>query len=214
MDRKRGERTLLVSVLLSVPGPILLFAGLTRGRASTQIADFVRRLVELFALAVSYVFFRKTQQPNGLDLERIIRLERISAACVGAAMCVSGLTTGLITLLYLPGQGGSVAIGLSVAILGAATNFWFYLRYSRLNRASPNRILDAQRRLYRAKTIVDVCISVTLAAVTFRPDIEAVRWLDIAGTIVVSGYMLTGGIRTICTAAAKDTRIFDRIPKM
>ena len=43
-NKKSGERTLLLSVLMSSPGPLVVGLGLLSGRSSTQIADFVRRI--------------------------------------------------------------------------------------------------------------------------------------------------------------------------
>ena len=44
-----GQRTLLAAMLLSLPGPLVLGAGLLLGRSSTQLADFIRRTAELGA---------------------------------------------------------------------------------------------------------------------------------------------------------------------
>lgn len=54
MKGQSGERTLLASVLLSSPGPIVVGAGLLIGRSSTQLADFIRRTAELAAIVVSW----------------------------------------------------------------------------------------------------------------------------------------------------------------
>ena len=57
---KSGSGTLLLSVLMSAPGPLVVGLGLLAGRSSTQIADFVRRSAELLAIIVSFVVFRVT----------------------------------------------------------------------------------------------------------------------------------------------------------
>ena len=41
-SKKSGSRTLLMSVLMSAPGPLIIGLGLLVGRSSTQIADFIR----------------------------------------------------------------------------------------------------------------------------------------------------------------------------
>ena len=45
-NKKSGEKTLLWSVIMSSPGPLVVGLGLLSGRSSTQIADFVRRSAE------------------------------------------------------------------------------------------------------------------------------------------------------------------------
>ena len=41
-NTKSGTKTLLLSVLMSAPGPLVVGLGLLAVRSSTQIADFVR----------------------------------------------------------------------------------------------------------------------------------------------------------------------------
>ena len=59
-NTKSGSRTLLMSVLMSAPGPLVVGLGLLSGRSSTQIADFVRRSAELLAIIMSFVVYRIT----------------------------------------------------------------------------------------------------------------------------------------------------------
>ena len=54
-DRKSGAKTLLWSIIMSSPGPLVVGLGLLAGRSSTQIADFVRRSAELLAIIMSFV---------------------------------------------------------------------------------------------------------------------------------------------------------------
>ena len=49
-NQKSGKRTLLLSVLMSAPGPLIIGLGLTVGRSTTQLADFFRRSAELLAI--------------------------------------------------------------------------------------------------------------------------------------------------------------------
>lgn len=55
---KSGERTLLASVVLSSPGPVVVGIGLFLGKSSTQLADFIRRSAELIAIIVSWAIYR------------------------------------------------------------------------------------------------------------------------------------------------------------
>ena len=41
-DKKSGYQTLLTSMLLSSPGPLVLGLGLTVGHSSRQLSDFTR----------------------------------------------------------------------------------------------------------------------------------------------------------------------------
>lgn len=65
-NRKSGSRTLLLSVLMSAPGPLVVGLGLLAGRSSTQIADFVRRSAELLAIIMAFAVYRMTTREGGL----------------------------------------------------------------------------------------------------------------------------------------------------
>ena len=59
-SKKSGSRTLLMSVLMSAPGPLIIGLGLLVGRSSTQIADFIRRSAELLAIIMAFVIYKIT----------------------------------------------------------------------------------------------------------------------------------------------------------
>lgn len=197
MKSKSGERTLLASVLLSAPGPLVVGLGLALGRSSTQLADFIRRTAELTAIIVSWAIFCLTNKDAEQDAAKKARLERVAGLCVGAAMCVSGAAMLMLALFTESGEKGNVIPGLVIAVLGVTTNAWFWLRYRGLNRAQPNAILAVQSRLYRAKTLVDACVTAALATVAAAPASAAAYYMDLAGTAVVALYLIVSGMGTL-----------------
>lgn len=197
MKQKSGERTLLASVLLSAPGPIVLGVGLFLGRSSTQYADFTRRCAELAAIIVSFAIYRALHRAGEPDPARRERLERAANLCVGAAMCVSGAAMVLLALFFHQAQTGNVLLSLIIAVLGATTNTWFWLRYRSLNRERPDAILAAQARLYRAKSLVDACVTAALLVVAIAPGSAASHYMDVGGTLAVSVYLVATGVMTV-----------------
>lgn len=202
-NRKSGSRTLLWSVLMSAPGPLVVGLGLLMGRSSTQIADFVRRTSELLAIVMSFVVYRLTTRDGAVDETRRVRLERRSNAFVGAMMCLGGAFMIVLSFLGGSGEKGNVIPGLCIAVLGVIANTIFWRRYTRLNRAEPNAILAVQARLYGAKSLVDACVTAALLAVAVAPGSAVAVWLDFTGSIVVALYLIWCGLRTIWEAARK-----------
>ncbi len=192
-----GERTLLASVVMSSPGPIVVGAGLLIGRSSTQLADLIRRTAELIAIIVSWLMFRIINKDGAEDAIRKAKLERIANLCVGFAMCLSGAAMVLIAFISDNTDKGNVIPGLVIAILGVITNTWFWLRYRKLDRAKPNAILAVQSKLYRAKSLVDTCVTIALATVTISPASVAAYYMDLAGSVVVAVYLIVNGVITI-----------------
>ena len=193
---RSGSRTLLLSVLMSAPGPLVVGLGLLAGRSSTQIADFFRRSAELLAIIMSYVIYRKTIGENCVDQTRR-RLERRSNTFVGMMMCLGGSLMVLLTLLSDSGDKGNVIPGLAIAVMGVIANTAFWVKYSRLNRQQPNAILQVQARLYRAKSLVDSCVTVALLSVVIAPASPVSHWLDFAGSLIVALYLVRCGVQTV-----------------
>ncbi len=196
MKQKSGQRTLLASVILSAPGPVVVGLGLLVGRYSTQLADFIRRTAEFVAIVVSWVIYGMTNQDADADAKRKTRLERTANLCVGAAMCLGGAAMLLIAFLSDHSEKGNVIPGLIIAVLGVIANTIFWLRYRKLNRENPNAILAVQSRLYRAKSLVDTCVTLALATVAIAPASMAALYMDIAGSVAVAVYLIVNGVIT------------------
>lgn len=186
----RSERTLLVSWLLSSPGPIVTGIAVAMSSSATQIADAIRRTVELTALITGWVVYRRRRGVLGAAERR--QLERRAEVSVAVAMACSGAAMLLIGVYrffrYEP--GGNVAVGLAVAVMGTGVNAFFWFRYSALLRHAPDAVLAGQLMLYRAKTLVDLCVTTALAAVAFFPTHPATHYVDTLGSVVVAGYLI------------------------
>lgn len=197
MKSKSGSRTLLMSVLMSSPGPIVVGLGLMMGKSSTQLADFVRRSSELLAIIVSYIVYTVTNKENYTDAEKKARLEKYSNLFVGIAMCLGGAAMLLIALFSENEEKGNVIPGLVIAVLGVIANTLFWIKYTKLSRQSRNSILAVQSRLYRAKSLVDICVTVALGTVALFPASAAAYYLDLIGSVIVALYLIWCGIKTI-----------------
>jgi len=195
--QKSGSRTLLMSVLMSAPGPLVVGLGLLSGRSATQIADFFRRSSELLAIIMAYIVYKITTKDGSCDEIRKKKLERFSNLFVGAMMCLGGTIMLVLAFFSENTDKGNVIPGLSIAVLGVIANTIFWRKYTKLNRAEPNAILAVQARLYRAKSLVDGCVTIALLSVALMPQSPVSYWLDLIGSIIVSVYLIFCGIQTI-----------------
>ena len=196
-NTKSGSRTLLLSVLMSAPGPLVVGLGLLAGRSSTQIADFVRRSAELLAIIMSFAVYRITTKEGGCDAGKRATLERRSNTFVGAMMCLGGAFMVLLAFLSDTTDKGNVIPGLAIAVMGVIANTAFWFKYTKLNKKEPNAILQVQSRLYRAKSFVDGCVTIALLSVLIAPNSPASYWLDFVGSLTVATYLIFCGVQTI-----------------
>ena len=193
-----GSRTLLLSVLMSAPGPLVVGLGLLVGKSSTQLADFFRRSAELLAIIVAFAVYQLAgKNPS---MEKKAQLERLSNRFVGTVMCLSGVIMAALALFAPSEDKGNVIPGLAIAVMGVIANTAFWVKYTRLNKRQPNAILRVQSRLYRAKSLVDTCVTIALLSVVIAPQSVVSRWLDFAGSLIVALYLIWCGIRTILEA--------------
>jgi len=194
---KRGSRTLFASVLLSAPGPLVLGLGLLVGSSTTQIADFVRRTVELAATIVSWCVFRLTAGLPVVD-EKRVRLERRVDSYVGIAMLVSGVAMGFLAVIGFIRQSekGNVLPALIIAFLGVISNGILALNYNAANSKTPNDVLKAQKALYRTKTVVDGCVCGALIAVMLVSG-TAARIADFVGGLAVTAVLCVNGLKLL-----------------
>ena len=196
-DKKSSYRTLLLSVVLSSYGPIILGYGLTLGHSSTQISDFTRRTAELLALIVAFVVYAITNRREDMDEAQKKALERKGNFFCGIIMCISGLSMLAISFISSDTDKGNVLPAMLIAFFGVVANSIFWRRYTSLYRKQGNAILGVQARLYGAKSAVDICVTLALAAVLAFPGTKAAYWIDCIGSVLVSLYMLRCGIKTI-----------------
>ena len=196
-NKKSGNRTLLWSVIMSSPGPLVVGLGLMAGRSSTQIADFVRRSSELLAIIMAFVTYKITTKDGQEDFVKKQKIERFSNLFVGAMMCLGGSIMLILAFAAENEDKGNVIPGLSIAVMGVIANTIFWHKYTKLNKAEPNPILAVQARLYRAKSLVDGCVTIALLSVAIAPESVFSYYLDMIGSVIVAGYLIFCGVQTI-----------------
>ncbi len=190
------EKTLIAALLLSMWAPLTTGVAVLLSRSTTQLADFIRRSVELIALFISWRVFRYVEKGHEVSPVQKARLEKIAGLSVAIALCISGLTMFMITMARIDTfePGGNVYPGLAIAFLGLITNSWFWRRYTKMTNEHYNPVIDSQRLMYRAKTTVDLCVLIALASVAIAPASPATRYIDALGSVAVSIYLLWSGI--------------------
>jgi divalent metal cation (Fe/Co/Zn/Cd) transporter len=206
------EKTLRSALLLSAPGPLVTGIAVITSQSTTQLADFLRRGIELVAIFISWWVFRRLHGNAAVSEAQQARLERAAGLSTAIAMACSGVILLIVALSRMSSfePGGSVTLGLTIAVLGLLTNGWFWRRYSALTREQFSSVIASQQQLYRAKTSVDLCVVAALAAVAIAPGHPVTRYIDLLGSVIIAFYLLWSGLRT----AQKHTVLSARMQAM
>ena len=195
--KKNSRKTLLLSVIMSSPGPLISGLGLIVGNSATQIADFLRRTSELLAIIMSFAVFTLTSKNEEIDLEKKEKLEKATNIAVGVIMFICGAIMLVLAFFSEHDDMGNVVPSLVIAILSVTANTIFWKKYTALNKKDPNSILKVQSRLYRAKSIIDSCVIVVLLFVIFLPGSLFAYYIDLVGSAIVAGYLAYCGCKTV-----------------
>lgn len=202
-NKKSGKKTLLWSIITSAPGPLVVGIGLIVGKSSTQLADFIRRAIELLAIILSFVVYSVTTKDNYVDEDKKAKLEKGTGLFISLAMITSGVIMLILALTSKQEEKGNVIFGLIIAVLGVIANCYFWLRYKKLSALSGNAVLLSQSKLYRAKTFVDLSVTVSLSVVLLSTSAALRYYFDLIGTVLVSAYLIFTGVTSLLKQAKK-----------
>jgi len=195
----KREKTMLTSLLLSAPGPIVTGIAAVSSLSATQMADFLRRTAELVALFVSWWVYRKLQRnPVSDDIYRA-RMEHMVNLTVAGAMICSGIAMLVVGVarLFVYEANGNVTMGLIIAVLGVLVNTGFWWRYRNMTQEQFDPVIEGQQKLYRAKACVDLGVVIALTSVTVAPGHSAIKYIDASGCILVACYLFHNGLSII-----------------
>ena len=195
MKKDNGSKTLLTSILMSAPGPLIIGLGLISSHSLTQLADFVRRFSELLAIILAYIIFQLTI--NSQDSNKKQKLEKLAKIFTSLMMIVGGSIMILLALFANSSDKGNVISGFIIALLGVIANGIFWKRYTSLSKQQNNPILKVQANLYRAKTLVDSVVTTTFIIIMCIPNSNIASIFDQFGTIFVALYLIWSGYITL-----------------
>ena len=192
MNNDARLKTLILSVVFSSFGPIVTFIAMMMNSSSTQIADFIRRTVELSVLVLAlYLYLRihKKEISNHTVTMFKVSMYRLLAI----VLLISSLVLVYLFILALINPSmpeGSVWLGLSIAILGLLFNGYFMIRYKKFNHQKESFVMDSQSKMYQAKTLLDLNVVIALSAIVIFKESNLSYWIDTLGTLIIAIYLL------------------------
>lgn len=194
---KTGSGTLRGALIMGIISSSTTLITAILGRSTTQIVDFIRRLTEAFSTFVSYVFYH--QNLTEPDEKLKARNDRKVSVLVNSTLVLSGLLMIFISIMkYRLGiKHKNVIPGFAVSAFGIFLNSGFALKYYSFLKKKQDQIIQAQFHLYRTKTLVDSCVTFTVAVMIFNPEYPYLDMLDLITSMVISLIMILSSIKNL-----------------
>lgn len=160
------------------------------------LADFVRSVSESFAILISWLSYRGVQrQPEPVDARYVRTVYGRAGMAVAGVMLISAvlILVGAVAGLRKPTPVANILAGVVVSAGGLVYNVWFWRRYLAIARQDDGILFGTQWRFYRAKAIANASVLVSLATSSLLSRHIWSAYVDIAGSLAVTVFVLVSG---------------------
>lgn len=197
---KVKERSILTSFLLGVVVLIPDIIAVILANSVMLLSDLLKSGSETVATFLSWLAVRKVRQGKTFDYNYGQgKLENISSLAVAGAMLLSWMivTYGAIERFRHPSKIGSIAFALFVTGGSALVNFRIWRNNLKLSQTEASPIIESQWRLYRAKTVANICVVTSLILSAMFREYQWSAYIDPLGALLISGFLLQSAYRVI-----------------
>ncbi len=168
------------------------------GGSSIIFADLLRRGVEFLSLLFSWIIFlfiNKKTLPDHVNK----KLESVSGYFVALIMLISFafISYNAYQEFLEPTKAGWLLPGMIVASVALINNGYFWRKYRKITKEDPTQIIESQRRLYRAKTLGDLVVLITLLSTHFFVSLHWHQYIDPAGSAIIALFVLFSAVRIL-----------------
>lgn len=193
-----GANTLKKAAIIGLLGATISGIVAHTGSCTTMYIDFSRSLIEGLMTVISCIVFSKIQNNNTAQQRKILIQERIRII-TGIVMIFTSMLLATVSIAsFSPAQKeGNNIPSLVTTSICVFINLSILRNYKNSLRKDFNHIIKAQYTMYRSKTIINTFVLSILMLLTFFPTWNAINYLDLVGTIIMSIFIFTEGLKNI-----------------
>jgi cation diffusion facilitator family transporter len=191
-ERERSIGTsLLVDFVLLLPD----IAAAVIANSLTMWADVLKCANELLATFLSWMALRKVRSGKSYYFDYGLgKLENLTSIVVAWLMFLSLIIVlhNAIDRFRDPHEmhAGGVYLGIFLMTIGVCANSWLWIKNYRISRKEHSPIMESQWRLFRAKTVADLSVLLTLALSIFLQRYAWSVYIDPCGSLAIAGFLL------------------------
>ncbi len=195
---REKERSVRAAFLLGLLTFFPDLAAVILGQSATLLAGFFKTTSETIATLLAWLSLRKlTTGKTDVYNYGYGKLENLSSLAVAGAMMLSfGLVISIAFGRFLhPTRVGQVWLGLLISAVACFANVYFWQSNYRLARKEPSPLMESQWRLYRIKSISNLCTITSLGLSVLLRDQPWAIYIDPIGSLILCGFLLTSAYR-------------------
>ena len=166
-------------------------------------ADFLRCLVEFVAILLSWLIVRQVSRSDRTRYNYGFgKLEHLSGLLVGGAMSVTSfvLVISSVRRFESPESISNGWPGFVLSVLSVGGNVAVWLYNERLCGIQSSPIIEAQRRLFKAKTGASLVVFVSLLCSLVGRDALLALYSDPVGSLLLAGFIAYSAFQLISSS--------------
>ena len=197
------ERLLFWTVVVSFVSLLPSAYGAYLSNSTALLADLLRSAGEFIAIFLSWcVLVQVTKSDASTYNYGIGKLEQLASLLVAATLFMSFVvifSTGIFRLLN-PQPLENPYFGLLYAVLGTLGNGFVWWKDYQLNKRSPSPVIEAQWKLFRAKTLATTVVVVTISGALLSSNKLVGLYLDPIGSLILALFLLHSSYSMVSTS--------------
>lgn len=197
------ERVLFWTVVVTFFSLLPSAYGAYISNSTALLADLLRSTGEFFAILLSWCVIVQVARNDAATYNYGLgKLEQLASLVVATALFASFVVvfgTGISRLLN-PEPLENPYFGLLFAALGTLGNGFVWMKDYQLYQRSPSPVIEAQWKLFRAKTIATSIVVITLGTSVISTNSAFTLYLDPIGSLVLALFLLHSSYSMVSTS--------------
>ena len=194
-DKKRKENVALGALTLQSLSLAPTLVVVILANSVALFAGFLKCFNETVATLISWLILRRVNRGEGHDYDYGLgKVESLASFVVTGLLFLSFMIVcfGGIRRILQPAEvnAGGALLGMVIQVCAVVMDTWFWRKNYELSKKEYSPIMEAQWRLFRAKTVAEATVLVSLI---LSVSLMKFRWsvyIDPACSFVVAGFLL------------------------
>ena len=193
---QQKERSLFIAFVFGAGVLVPSIVAMILSNSMTLQSNLLRSGSETLAIFFSWLTVRKAAKGTTDTYNYGYgKLENLASLVIAAVMITSLAIIFFSAIarfqdpVTIGGLGTGIGIGVLFAGLAGSANAWCWLRTRRLSQKEISPIMESQWRLFRARTIANLCVIFSLVLSVSLRKYSWTVYIDPSGSIVLSGFL-------------------------